>query len=179
MACSLLGLVVTSHLWNEERGGEGGGEGSAPKTWSFLFRFQLPFRSVCGGSKDQWVQELMSCFDRRGEHFPSPPQAVSSGLGGLHLTVFFASGLFSLFWGWPSTFTGVPVYQTSFNTTFTIFFVHSCYHLCYYLLSISGNQSTIFVFQHFIMKFFIFSISCKDIYKSEKNCTVNIPIPTM
>uniref|UniRef100_A0ABI7Z3K1 C-X-C motif chemokine 16 n=2 Tax=Felis catus TaxID=9685 RepID=A0ABI7Z3K1_FELCA len=28
-------------------------------------RFQLPVRSVCGGSRDQWVQELMSCFDLR------------------------------------------------------------------------------------------------------------------
>ncbi|XP_029784372.1 C-X-C motif chemokine 16 [Suricata suricatta] len=28
-------------------------------------RFQLPVRSVCGGSKDQWVQELMNCFDLR------------------------------------------------------------------------------------------------------------------
>lgn len=41
-------------------------------------RFQLPFRSVCGGSKDQWVQELMSCFDRREcghAHFRKvPPQ---------------------------------------------------------------------------------------------------------
>ncbi|XP_042822720.1 C-X-C motif chemokine 16 [Panthera tigris] len=28
-------------------------------------RFQLPARSVCGGSRDQWVQELMNCFDLR------------------------------------------------------------------------------------------------------------------
>ncbi|XP_046533663.1 C-X-C motif chemokine 16 [Equus quagga] len=47
-------------------------------------RFQLHSRSVCGGSKDQWVHELISCFDRkecgRGnlgrvahrEHLPPP-----------------------------------------------------------------------------------------------------------
>ncbi|XP_012661445.1 C-X-C motif chemokine 16 [Otolemur garnettii] len=47
-------------------------------------RFQLPYRSVCGGSKDQWVQELMSCFDlqecghahmgplRHQKHLPPP-----------------------------------------------------------------------------------------------------------
>ncbi|XP_010950024.1 C-X-C motif chemokine 16 [Camelus ferus] len=28
-------------------------------------RFQLPLGSVCGGSSDRWVQELMHCFDRR------------------------------------------------------------------------------------------------------------------
>uniref|UniRef100_H0WS27 C-X-C motif chemokine 16 n=1 Tax=Otolemur garnettii TaxID=30611 RepID=H0WS27_OTOGA len=46
-------------------------------------RFQLPYRSVCGGSKDQWVQELMSCFDlqecgfcgTRIIYFPQHPQA--------------------------------------------------------------------------------------------------------
>ncbi|XP_060145985.1 C-X-C motif chemokine 16 isoform X1 [Globicephala melas] len=27
-------------------------------------RFQLPLGSVCGGSSDRWVQELMRCFDR-------------------------------------------------------------------------------------------------------------------
>ncbi|XP_020768648.2 C-X-C motif chemokine 16 [Odocoileus virginianus] len=26
-------------------------------------RFQLPYRNVCGGSTDRWVQELMHCFD--------------------------------------------------------------------------------------------------------------------
>ncbi|KAB0367570.1 hypothetical protein FD755_020894 [Muntiacus reevesi] len=26
-------------------------------------RFQLPYRNVCGGSTDRWVQELMRCFD--------------------------------------------------------------------------------------------------------------------
>ncbi|XP_077749106.1 C-X-C motif chemokine 16 [Canis aureus] len=28
-------------------------------------RFQLRMRSVCGGSKDPWVQQLMSCLDRK------------------------------------------------------------------------------------------------------------------
>lgn len=28
-------------------------------------RFQLPSQNLCGGSKDQWVQDLMSCFDRQ------------------------------------------------------------------------------------------------------------------
>lgn len=47
-------------------------------------RFHLPRRTVCGGSKDPWVTELMSCFDRREcgransrrvvhqKHLPSP-----------------------------------------------------------------------------------------------------------
>ncbi|XP_077602944.1 C-X-C motif chemokine 16 [Crocuta crocuta] len=32
---------------------------------SSYVRFQLRVRSVCGGSKDQWVQELVNCFDLR------------------------------------------------------------------------------------------------------------------
>ncbi|KAB0388817.1 hypothetical protein E2I00_016029 [Balaenoptera physalus] len=31
---------------------------------SSYVRFQLPLGSVCGGSSDRWVQELMRCFDR-------------------------------------------------------------------------------------------------------------------
>ncbi|KAL0597348.1 C-X-C motif chemokine 16 [Plecturocebus cupreus] len=55
-------------------------------------RFQLPLRSVCGSSKDPWVQELKSCLDRREcghaylgsaahqEHLPptSPPTSRAS-----------------------------------------------------------------------------------------------------
>ncbi|XP_012515394.1 PREDICTED: C-X-C motif chemokine 16 [Propithecus coquereli] len=52
-------------------------------------RFQLPSRSVCGGRKDQWVQELMRCLDRkecgrahlgtlaRREHLPPPSTQIS------------------------------------------------------------------------------------------------------
>ncbi|KAL2765707.1 C-X-C motif chemokine 16 isoform 1 precursor [Daubentonia madagascariensis] len=52
-------------------------------------RFQLPSRSVCGGRKDQWVQELMSCLDHREcgrahlgtlarqEHLPPPSTQIS------------------------------------------------------------------------------------------------------
>ncbi|KAK2496236.1 hypothetical protein MC885_007347 [Smutsia gigantea] len=52
-------------------------------------RFQLLFRSVCGGSKDQWVQELISCFDRKEcghahfrkvapqEHLPPPRTQIA------------------------------------------------------------------------------------------------------
>ncbi|XP_035922085.1 C-X-C motif chemokine 16 [Halichoerus grypus] len=51
-------------------------------------RFQLRARSVCGGSKDSWVQQLMSCFDRKEcgyansgsaapqEHLPPPSTQV-------------------------------------------------------------------------------------------------------
>uniref|UniRef100_G1MCE5 C-X-C motif chemokine 16 n=2 Tax=Ailuropoda melanoleuca TaxID=9646 RepID=G1MCE5_AILME len=51
-------------------------------------RFQLHSRSVCGGSKDSWVQQLMSCFDRiecgyaksgsaaPGKHLPPPSTQV-------------------------------------------------------------------------------------------------------
>ncbi|XP_034845301.1 C-X-C motif chemokine 16 isoform X1 [Mirounga leonina] len=51
-------------------------------------RFQLQARSVCGGSKDSWVQQLMSCFDRKEcgyansgsaapqEHLPPPSTQV-------------------------------------------------------------------------------------------------------
>ncbi|XP_058415915.1 C-X-C motif chemokine 16 [Diceros bicornis minor] len=51
-------------------------------------RFHLRLRSVCGGSKDQWVRELMNCFDRkdcgygnlgsvaRQEHLPPPSTQV-------------------------------------------------------------------------------------------------------
>ncbi|XP_036053736.1 C-X-C motif chemokine 16 [Onychomys torridus] len=31
----------------------------------FFIRFQLPSRSVCGGSQDPWVRELVSCFDSK------------------------------------------------------------------------------------------------------------------
>ncbi|XP_036125253.1 C-X-C motif chemokine 16 [Molossus molossus] len=51
-------------------------------------RFHLPYRTVCGGSKDLWVIELISCFDQREcglayyqrvfhqEHLPSPSTQV-------------------------------------------------------------------------------------------------------
>ncbi|XP_059127043.1 C-X-C motif chemokine 16 [Peromyscus eremicus] len=32
---------------------------------SFFIRFQLPSTSVCGGSQDQWVRELVRCFDSK------------------------------------------------------------------------------------------------------------------
>lgn len=31
----------------------------------FFIRFQLKFISVCGGSRDQWVRDLVSCFERK------------------------------------------------------------------------------------------------------------------
>nr|QJZ32500.1 CXCL16 [Niviventer fulvescens] len=31
----------------------------------FLIRFQLQSRSVCGGSKEQWVHELVNCFEHK------------------------------------------------------------------------------------------------------------------
>lgn len=31
----------------------------------FYIRFQLQSRSVCGGSKDQWVRELVNCFEHK------------------------------------------------------------------------------------------------------------------
>ncbi|XP_012634885.1 C-X-C motif chemokine 16 [Microcebus murinus] len=52
-------------------------------------RFHLPFGSVCGGKKDQWVEELMSCFDHkecghaysetlaRQKHLPPPSTHIS------------------------------------------------------------------------------------------------------
>lgn len=31
----------------------------------FFIRFQLQFKSVCGGSQDQWVHELVNCFEHK------------------------------------------------------------------------------------------------------------------
>ncbi|XP_021069314.1 C-X-C motif chemokine 16 [Mus pahari] len=31
----------------------------------FFIRFQLQSKSVCGGSQDQWVRELVNCFERK------------------------------------------------------------------------------------------------------------------
>lgn len=45
----------------------------------FLPRFQLHSRSVCGGSKDAWVQELVSWFDRKGTGLPPSPWGLSPG----------------------------------------------------------------------------------------------------
>ncbi|XP_045383041.1 C-X-C motif chemokine 16 [Lemur catta] len=54
-----------------------------------FIRFQLLTRSVCGGRKDQWVQELMGCLDHKEcgyahsgtlahqEHLPPPSTQIS------------------------------------------------------------------------------------------------------
>lgn len=62
------------------------------ETRSFLHRFHLPQRTVCGGSKDEWVIKLVSCFDHKGESFAPSPQ-LSPGLRGPHLSIFFASSI--------------------------------------------------------------------------------------
>ncbi|XP_073737694.1 C-X-C motif chemokine 16 [Callorhinus ursinus] len=42
-------------------------------------RFQLHSRSVCGGSKDSWVQQLMSCFDRKECGYANSGSAAPRG----------------------------------------------------------------------------------------------------
>ncbi|XP_066118995.1 C-X-C motif chemokine 16 isoform X1 [Saccopteryx bilineata] len=87
----LLLLLLLAQLTRPGTGNEGSSTGScycdktfssaSPPTVKFMkqlrrrlenytqcitfVRFQLPLQTVCGGSKDQWVTELMSCFDRR------------------------------------------------------------------------------------------------------------------
>ncbi|XP_057571301.1 C-X-C motif chemokine 16 isoform X3 [Hippopotamus amphibius kiboko] len=67
---------------------------------SSYVRFQLPLGSVCGGSNDLWVQELMRCFDReqcgrahtrsmarqghvppRSTQVPEPTERILSAMG--------------------------------------------------------------------------------------------------
>lgn len=72
-------LLVTSWLWNEETAGERRGWNEAETKFS-VCRFHLHSRTVCGGSKEKWVIELVSCFNRTGESFPPLPQVLSPGL---------------------------------------------------------------------------------------------------
>uniref|UniRef100_A0AC11EG77 Uncharacterized protein n=1 Tax=Ovis aries TaxID=9940 RepID=A0AC11EG77_SHEEP len=79
---------VTSLPWNQERAENSGGgteSGDTSETRSFL-RFQLPRGTVCGGSTDRWVQELMRCFDS-GECRHAQPRVVTHQAGApLHST---------------------------------------------------------------------------------------------
>lgn len=46
-------------------------------------------KSVCGGSQEQWVRELVNCFELKGESLVCPPGGHQAA--GCPLTVSFAS----------------------------------------------------------------------------------------